>query len=405
MMSVISRRISAIRATSQGSIIFHFSALEFFFWAAFSTYYPYVVVFLRENSFSNTTIGVILSINSAIIILAQPFWGFVSDWVRSVKKIFILCMSTAAMLIFALPFFQHVIIIAILAAAITFFESPLQSLLDSWVVRGIQNKPGSNYGFIRLWGSLGFALMALAAGYLVELWGVRRIFMIFAGFTVIVMIICTMQKDEKPVEKSLFKHLNPTQLLKNKPYMFFVIIATLVFIPLRSSMMFIPNLMDQLGGTDRQYGFLFSVSAFSEVPVLLLSGKLIRKFKPQLLIAVALGLFVLRQYLFIIVTTPLQLIMIQSIQGFSFGLFLSGTVYYIYAMAPDNLKATAQTFATSMFFGLSGVLGSYIGGFVIDRFDLKTLYWGGLVLTITGAVLFGFQTMLDHKRQIMSAPD
>lgn len=397
-MRVISRHLHGIRTSGSQTTSFQFSALEFFFWAAFANYYPYVVVFLRENSFSNTTIGTILSINSAIIILAQPFWGFVSDWVRSVKKVFILCMSIATVLIFALPFFQQVLWIAILAATITFFESPLQALLDSWVVRGIQNKPGSSYGMIRLWGSLGFALTALASGYLVELWGVRRIFMVFTGVAVLVVFICSLQKDVKPVEKALHVNINPAQLLKNKPYVFFVIIATLVFIPLRSSMMFMPNLMEQLGGSERQYGLLFFVSAFSEVPVLLLSGKLIQRFKPQLMIAFAMILFVLRQFLFIVVATPIQLILIQSIQGFSFGLFLSGSVYYIYEMAPNHLKATAQTFATSMFFGLSGVLGSFIGGLIIDQFDLGTMYRMGLVITVLGAILFVFQMMLAKSR-------
>ncbi len=80
--------------------------------------------------------------------------------------------------------------------------------------------------------------------------------------------------------------------------------------------------------------------------------------------------------------------MIQLLQGPSFALFMNGTVYYIDEMAPEELKATAQTFATSMYFGVSGIVGSYGGGWMIDNYGLKTLYLIGFCISIAISVLF-----------------
>ena len=116
------------------------SALQFIFWATFAAYYPFTVVFLQAKGFNNTTIGTILSINSFIVIFAQPFWGMVSDRLRSVKKVFLFCMIVAALIIQFFPVISSVIGMALLLATLTMFESPLSPLMDSWVIQEIRNE-------------------------------------------------------------------------------------------------------------------------------------------------------------------------------------------------------------------------------------------------------------------------
>ena len=82
-MNKIKAKISGINKRQ-----LYFSFLVLLFWGTFAAYYPFGVVILQEKGFSNTVIGTIMAINSMIVVFAQPFWGMISDRMRSVKNIY-----------------------------------------------------------------------------------------------------------------------------------------------------------------------------------------------------------------------------------------------------------------------------------------------------------------------------
>lgn len=113
-----------------------------------------------------------------------------------------------------------------------------------------------------------------------------------------------------------------------------------------------------------------------------MSRKLLQRYKPIHLILVSALFFVLRQVAYLTATTPQQVLLAQVLQGPSFALFLNGAVYYIDSLAPDKLKSTAQTLASSLYGGVSGILANYFGGWVIDNWGLA-----GYILLVFGSLL------------------
>ena len=373
-----------------------YSVLEFIYWATFAAYYPFAVVILRNKGFSNTIIGTILAINSLIAVFAPPFWGMVSDWMQSVKKIFIICLTAVVILLQPIPFISSAVFVGIILALVTVFESPLVPLLDSWVIQGIKTEKNLYYGSIRLWGSIGFAVMVYIYGRLVDSFSTDVLFPILLLMGCLTVIVCIGIKTDRPVSSDGVNNLNVNRLLKNYSYMSFLIFAMIMIIPHRSAFIFLPNLMEMVGGSDGELGMVFTIMAISEIPIFLYSKILIRKFKPVNLILFSTIFFILRQALYLVSTTPFHVLAIQLLQGPSFALFINGTVYYIDELAPPELKATAQTFATSIFFGISGMVGSYVGGWMIDNYGLRSMYWVGLFVSIVVSVLFFFSLNINR---------
>jgi len=374
-----------------------YSVLEFMFWATFAAYYPFVVVFLRNKGFSNTIIGTIVAINSLIVVFAQPFWGIVSDRIQSVKKVFIICLTAAIILLQPVPFISSAVFVGIVLALVTAFESPLAPLLDSWVIQGIKTEKNLYYGSIRLWGSIGFAVMVYIYGRLIDSFSTDVLFPILLLMGCLTVITCIGIKTDRPVSSDGV-NLNFNGLLKNYAYMSFLIFAMVIIIPHRSAFIFLPNLMELVGGSDGELGMVFTIMAISEIPIFLYSKILIRKFKPLNLILFSTIFFILRQALYLVSTTPFHVLAIQLLQGPSFALFINGAVYYIDELAPPELKATAQTFATSMFSGISGIIGSYVGGWMIDSYGLRSIYWIGVFVSIAISVLFFFSLNINRNR-------
>jgi PPP family 3-phenylpropionic acid transporter len=364
------------------------SSLEFSFWITFAAYYPLLVVFLRSKGYSNTTIGTIVAANSFITIFAQPFWGMISDKLRSIRKVFIFGLSAAIILLQPLPIIESATITGIILAIVTFFESPLNPLLDSWIIEGIRSETNIAYGQIRLWGSIGFAIFVYIYGKIADMYSTNYLFMIFGVMGLLTIFLSTRIKVDKPVLPSKIKSLNFGRLFTSYPYISFVAFAAILFIPHRGAFIFLPNLMESVSGSKTILGLSFSIMALSEVPIFLFSRMLLKKFKPIHFILVSTIFFILRQFLYPLVTLPFHVILIQALQGPSFALFLTGAVYYIDSIAPDELKSTAQTLATSMFIGFSGIIGSYGGGWVIDHFGLNSLYHIGIWVSIAVTLLF-----------------
>lgn len=67
-------------------------------------------------------------------------------------------------------------------------------------------------------------------------------------------------------------------------------------------------------------------------------------------------------------------------------MFIGCSSNYVYSLAPDHLKATAQTLAGSVS-SLADIIGNLLGGYLLDAMGVRSFYTvcGGLIL---GAALF-----------------
>jgi len=379
--------VAAITNISQ--VRLKFSALEFLFFGACAAYYPFIVLYMQTLGFNNTTIGTIVAINSFIVIISPIFWGIVSDWTRSVRKVFVFCISTASLLLLALPFIQTALLIGLLLSLLTFFESTLAPLLDSWVVRGINaSTVRVNYGSIRVWGSVGYALMVYLFTLLIQETSVSAVFPFYGVMAVLAVILLMRTSSEESLSPLSFRELKPGRLFKNFRYVIFLVFSIFIMIPHRATFIFLPNIIESVGGQKEQVGLLFSLVAISEIPMFLISSRLTTRFKPIHLIIASTIFFTLRQAFYFMATTPFHVVLIQLTQGPSFALYLSGMVYYLYSLAPEELKSTSQTMAASISFGLSGIIGSFGGGWFIDNFGLRPMYLLGMITSIVISLLF-----------------
>ncbi|MCT4618118.1 MAG: MFS transporter [Marinisporobacter sp.] len=376
-----------------------FSIVEFFFWGTFAAYYPYLTVFLDSKGLDNIQIGMILAINSFISVFGQPFWGMVSDKTQSIKKVFMILLCVAVILISSLSFYEGALLLGIVFGIITFFESALAPLLDSWVIMSIQKEKNTSYGNIRLWGSVGYAVMVYIFGQLIEMNGIGILFICYALFGIITIFLCTRVGENSSIHGNKVKKLKISKLLKNYDYIVFLIFAVGIFIPYKAAYTFLPRLMDAVGGNKAHLGIALSVMALSEVPLFILSNRLIDKIKPIYIILFSAIFFILRQFLFAIASSPIHVILIQALQGLSFALFLTGSVYYIYSLAPEELKSTAQTFGSAVFIGGSGIVGNYGGGWAIEHFGLVNMYNIGIYLSMA-VTLFFMISMYFRKNKV-----
>lgn len=170
--------------------------LLFSFHATNTIILSYLPLYLKYKGLDGTEIGWVLAVGPLASIVAQPFWGYMSDKYKTVKRILQICI--VGLLVTSVLFFQMDALIAILlmGAVFYFFVTPIGALGDSLAQRRADDL-GVSFGTIRMWGSVGFATSSLVIGEILTRVGIQYMIIPYLFFGTIALIVTFRLTDVK----------------------------------------------------------------------------------------------------------------------------------------------------------------------------------------------------------------
>ncbi len=358
---------------------------NFLFFSMFALFISFLPVYADGIGISGTHIGIVLAMGSLTSIVFQPLWGMVSDRTRTIRKVLLLllaCSIVTGVLMFNASALWS---FALFVVLMNVFYLPTDPLVESLNFQTTQRENVS-YGSVRMFGAMGYAVTSLLAGYGLQQWGMGSLAWIYAGVGVTALILAVTIADVQASAKpALFRHLK--QFFTQSHALSFFLLVLLVAIPHKMNDTFIGLYMDQLGGSVRLTGLSWFVMTLTETVFFALSARLIKPGKERLFMTLAAGLYAVRFLLSGLVNHPYELVAVQVLQGVTFVLFYVGAMQYLYAIVPDEWKSTGQTMLTVLFFGVSGIIGSSIGGWVIEAWGGGALYEGMAAFAAIGFLL------------------
>lgn len=403
-----------------------FSLLQWAFWSSWAIYGGYLVYYLTDMGYSNIEIGTIISVRTAMGLIGEPILGYLSDIYNTNKLLFILGMIVIALVVLPFPYYNWWLIL-LATAIIGFFWAPQQSILDSWILKSSE-KLAHNYGFMRAWGSLGFAIVVVIFGKALDIFGWGILFVAHAILLIITAIIAFYIHDaphynEKPSNKNNIidqeykteekynqdinnkeinnqekyyndasintekVNRNPLILFKNIEYTMILISSILVFIPANIIFIYLPNFIKGVGGTTTLLGIVLFLNAISEAPIFFIGKKMLIKFKPIPLLLIATIFYLIRIIVVYEAVSQINFLLFGVLQSMSFGVLLITARFHINNLAPEHLKTTAQSVFTMSIFGIGGIFASLFGGAIMDIYGMTVLYRISVILSMTGIIL------------------
>ncbi len=361
--------------------------LIFFFHVTNTIIISFLPLYLKFKGLSGTEIGWVLAVGPLASIISQPFWGFLSDKYRTVK--WVLIMTIIGMLIFSILFFQmnELIFILFFAAFFYFFSSPVGALGDSLAQRQA-DLLNISFGSIRTWGSIGFALSSLFIGQLLDLYGVEFMRFPYLIFGTILLVVAFQIDDIKTTTHEQTVELKDLKILvKNKPFIYFLLIMMLITITHRANDSFIGLFITELGGNESLVGIGWFIALVSEALIFAFAYLWFKRDRALFFIILASILYTIRWILFALSTDPVFVLTGQLLHGLTFGIFYLSSLDYVTRIIPNTLKSTGHLIFYSVFFGVSGIIGSIGGGLLIDHFSGNHLYFVLGLMTVIGTVL------------------
>ncbi|WP_047979560.1 MFS transporter [Ornithinibacillus contaminans] len=359
----------------------------------------FLPLYLAYKGLNGTEIGWVLAIGPLASIFAQPFWGYLSDRFKTVKRILIICVC--GLLIFSTLFFQMNSLISIMCmgAVFYFFVTPIGPLGDSLAQRRSEAL-GISFGTIRMWGSIGFAISSLVIGEVLSRYGVQHMIWPYLSFGFLALLVVFRLKDVK-AESDPVKIKDIGILVKNKAFILFLVSVVFLSIAHRTSDSFIGLYITELGGSEGLVGLAWFVGVASEAVVFALAGLWFRKLHPLVFIMIAGAIYSIRWFIYGAIDDPIYIIALQFLHGITFGIFYLSAFNYVSRLIPKLLQSTGHLVFFATFFGLSGIIGSLMGGAIMNNFNGGTLYTVLGVFSCIGTVsIFFYHLMFSRSRAV-----
>lgn len=369
---------------------------NFLFFGLLALFIPFLPVFMKEQGINETEVGLIISAGGFITIIAQPVWGMISDRFKTVRKVILILVFFTTIGGFFLYQMSSVTMIILLTFVVYAFLMPLDPLSESLSFTTAETLKIS-YGSVRTYGALGYAVLALIIGYVMDWFGMSSVSYFFGGLGIICFIIVLLMHDvpTSPVPVSI---QGLKSVLMNREIQLFLLLVFIASIPARMNDTFLGIHIGTLHGDTKLVGLAFFISAASEVLIFALSFIWLKKGKELLLITIAIFFYAIRFLLSGMVDSPYALIVVQVLQMVTFPIFYTAAIQYLYQIVPREWRATGQTLLALLFFGVSGIISSAVGGYVYNEFGGHTFYF--MLASISAiACLYGVFLLIRQKNK------
>ena len=361
------------------------------FFASNSALMPFLGFWFSEQGLSNQQIGFLSSLGPLIGLLAQPLWGMLSDKYGIQKLILFVCILITPLIAFGYLWGGSVIMPLVLTSLVySFFYCAVMPLSDS-LVAAHARLYGQSYGSIRVLGSISFGFVIIIIGFIYNRFGLHWMFTANLIMMLLVAgaLLGVRSDGERPAvyKGSLFA--GALQLLKQRSFMFFLLLVVLMSMGSNFHKVFFPVFVAQLGGdVSGRIGVLNAVSSLGEIPLFMLSGYLIRKFGYFTILAVVAIGGVFRWGLLTFEPSYAAMIVSQAFHGVTFALFMAAGVTFVYHISPDGLKNTGQTLFAVVNMNITNVIASNGGGWILDHSSFAVLFRVGAVCSLVAALCF-----------------
>ncbi len=352
--------------------------------AAFS---PYFNLYLATRGLSSSQVGIVLAVMPFVGLLVQPLWGILNDWLHLQRMTVFIGLGAAPLILLTFPYLRGFTAFLFMVAVLAVFQTGMIPVMDSLTV---QNAGVRNYGKVRMFGSLGYAIMVSVAGQMYRSGNVNSmvpLYAVLAALSFIALIFyppIPAPKGTSVVSKPASALTGLRTLMKNRAFVWLLLLTMFVSISQTLNSNFFTLYYHALNRPLGVLGVIYSVGGLSELPLFFASGRLITRFGAERMLLVASGVFLLRWLVLMFGPPTWVLVCLQALHGLSFGIALAAGISVASRVSDETNRATAQTVYSAVNTGLAAIVGSMSGGLVLEAYGPYVLYAFAAVVCALG---------------------
>jgi MFS transporter, PPP family, 3-phenylpropionic acid transporter len=369
----------------------------FALFGALGVFWPFFSLFLTSRGLSTSAATRVIALYPIMTILAPPLFGLAADAWRA-RGWLLRAASAGAALAFA-GFFvarRELVLLAVVTALFSFARAPLASMTDAQAFDALR-RDGGSYGRIRLWGSIGFLVAALAGGELYDRanidWVMIASLLALGVMAAAAWLIPAAHPHSEPRAWPAWRAL----LAQRDLWWFLLAVALGQMAGATYDSCFSLHLK-ALGASGRFTGMAWSIGVVSEIALMALSARFIARIGAERLFVVAVAGGMVRWTGMALVHSPAAILALQPLHGLSFGLYYVAGVTVLRNRAPAEAATAAQGLFASAF-SIGSFVGMAAGGTILEQHGPGALFGGA-----AGVAALAVVASSAHARTAAPAP-
>jgi PPP family 3-phenylpropionic acid transporter len=354
---------------------------------------PLIALAMEARGFKPTQYAWLLALLPLSRLLSPPLWGALADkWLGTTRLVRINSwLAGLAMLVLALPlgFGGTLVTFAVWAL----FSSSLMPLVEAGTYRLLKDR-AEDFGYIRVWGSIGYCVSAAAFGVFGVDQTMRAPFIAAAVFYLAAAATAHFFADAHgEIKAPLFATVRA--LMRKRDVMLLWAASTLYYAAHGAFDAYFGPHVKQLGLGQRTVSFAWAVGVVCEVLVLFFVPALLRSFQASQLLVFSAFVAAGRWFLLAYATSELEVMLLAPAHAVTFGVWYLAFVHDNQEGAPTELRATVQGLAAA-WLGLGMITATLCGGYLLE-------HWGGRVLfEVAGLCALGSLLLYTLRLRFMA---
>lgn len=374
--------------------------LSLYYFVAFGAvglYLPFFATWLQGRGFFGWQMSAIMALLPACQLLSPTLIGMLSDRLGLRGKMMTFCavvtatglsvFGLSALLLQPLPFPWALCCMF----AFTALRSPTIGLADVLAL-----EISTNYGRVRLWGSLGFMVSALVGGALMNPTHAFALPVTLAAYLWVLVIVSWFLPQVSRLPPRPARH-DLVLLLQQHAYRGLLVTIGLIFASFTAYDMCATLRLRELAASGTQIGLFWAIGTLSEVVLLFFSGDWLKQVGAGKLLAAACSVSVLRWLALATLTDVSWVLALQPLHAISFGLMWVSAMGVLKRETGQRGGATAQgLFASSV--ALGGTVGMSVWGSMYEA-------WGSWYVFVISAGVMALAVVSASRLIRLTSPD
>jgi PPP family 3-phenylpropionic acid transporter len=367
-----------------------YSLFYFFYYAGLGAFSPYFPRFVDSLGHSGRVLGFVMAFWYGSRVLGPPAWSALIA--RTSRPGRYLLLATVASLV-ACAGFTYLHSALGLCAVMLVFGFALNPMLPQFEAMTLAavGERGVDYGHVRLWGSIGFLIVAYGFGWVLDRAGANNLPWLMLPLYLALVLSALPHRHAQP-SRDERPHPDWRALLHRPGIPRFLLVALLMQMGFGAFYLFYTLHLDKAGHSGTTIGLLWACGVLSEIAMFWLAPRLFERFGPQSMLSFCLAVTVLRWIVTALFPANLALMLaMQLLHAFSFAVFQSCCMRQMASSYPGRDAVAGQSLLYSVSSGVGGVLGALLCSQLWDWRGGEAAFLGAAVVVALAWVVYALR--------------
>jgi PPP family 3-phenylpropionic acid transporter len=386
-LSIINYQFSIIYVPNQAkNYYWRIAGFYFFYYAFIGMFAPYWSLYLQSIHFNAVEIGMLMSVQPVMRMLAPNLWGWLADYTG--KRLLVIQFAATLSAVFYLGVFATTSFwgMLLVLGLMSFFWSASMPLVEATTLSYL-GKHTARYGRLRSWGSVGFIASVVGLGYAFDYIAIA--WLLWAG------LICELGilifSRQLPATQVLPHHTDRQsirQILLQPRVMLLFGACFLMSAAHGPYYTFFSIYLVEHGYAKSAVGGLWALGVICEIAVFFLMPKLVLRYGFTRILIASFSLAVVR---FMLIGWGVDFLVLllfaQVLHAATFGAYHAASLGLVHDIFQGRHQSKGQAIFGSLTYGAGGMLGGVLSGPIWQYYGASWLYTCSAGMALLGLLL------------------